>query len=109
MDRREEELLIRAAMAARLPWLSPDAEPELVYKTDSQELIDKCCHCMHSECVDCIAGRTHEHVGQPTKTDRNTFADLLLKGFGREQICSVLGIGDRTYYRYKKLMKGAIA
>ena len=96
-------------MAARLPWLSPDAEPEGVFQTDSQELIDRCCRCTHSECVDCIAGRKQSQNGRPKKADMNTFADLMLKGFDRKQICSALGIGKGTFYNYKNQLKGAIA
>jgi len=113
MNRREEEMLIKAAMAARLPWLSPDAEPEYVFVTDPPELIEKCCHCSRAECVDCIANREYEHAGNPygkqRKADIKTFADLLLKGFDRQQVCSALGIGNRTFYNYKNQLKGAMA
>lgn len=110
---RDEELLMKAALSARLPWFSPDAEPEYAYRTDPQDLIDRCCCCSRSECIDCISGRKAEHAGNPyggqNKADINKFADMILNGLTMSQVCSALGIGRSTFYNYKNKLKGAIA
>lgn len=113
MYRREEETLIKAAMCARLPWLSPDAEPEYIFQTDPPELIEKCCHCTRSDCVDCIAGMKYSQCGRPKNSNKvslSDFTELLTRGLNREQVCSLLGIGRATFYNYKnQLLKGAMA
>lgn len=110
MDRREEEMLIRAAMSARLPWLSPDAEPEYTYTVDPQELIEQCCHCSKAVCVNCIAGEKQERKGgSQKKADITTFADLFRRGLTMQQVCDSLGIGKRTFYNYRNQLKGALA
>lgn len=108
---RDEELLMKAASSARLPWFSPDAEPEHVYRTDSQEQIDKCCNCTKEYCVNCVAGCNSDLIGRPQKGDSNSFAELMLRGLSMQQVCDALGIGRATFYRYKNQlnMKGAIA
>lgn len=110
MAKREEEMLIKAAMSARLPWLSPDAEFSMAYTMDSQELIDKCCNCTREYCINCIAGCTHGVSGRPKK-DTNSFAELIKRGLSMSQVCEALGIGKATFYRYKQELigKGAIA
>ncbi len=111
MNRREEEMLIKAAMSARLPWLSPDAEPEYVYTIDPPELIDKCCHCSKSVCVNCIGGEKQDRAGQPKKADLLVFAKLVKDGLSVRQVCENLGIARGTFYNYKNqlIMKGALA
>lgn len=113
MNKWEEEMLIKAAMSARLPWFSSDAELEYTFKTDPPELIEKCCHCTQADCVNCIANMTHEKQGRPKgtkKADLASFAYLLTKGLSQEQVCSLLGIGKRTFYNYKnQVLKGAFA
>lgn len=113
MNRRDEELLVKAAMTARLPWFSPDAEPEYIFQTDPPELIEKCCNCTESDCVNCIAGMKHLETGRPknaNKTSLSDFTELLTRGLNREQVCSLLGIGRATFYNYKnKILKGAMA
>lgn len=110
---RDDELLIRSALSARLPWLSADAEiePEYMYSTDPQELIDQCCNCTKAYCVNCIAGYNTEALGRPPKGDANSFAELIRCGLSMSQVCKALGIGKSTFYRYKSElnMKGAIA
>ena len=110
MDRREEEMLIRAAMSARLPWLSPDAEYDMAYTMDTQEQIDQCCCCTREYCVNCIAGGKHVNQGRP-RIDTDSFADMVRRGSPMAQICEALGIGKRTFYRYKSELigKGALA
>lgn len=110
MDRREEEMLIKAAMAARLPWNSLDAEPEYVFVTDPPELIEKCCHCSKAVCVNCIAGGKRERKGgSQKKADLSVFTQLVRDGFSAKQVCMTLGIGKQTFYNYKNQLKGALA
>lgn len=114
MDRRDEELLVKAAMTARLPWFSPDAEPEYIFQTDPPELIEKCCHCTESDCVNCIAERKYEPTGKskgkPRKAEQTAFIQLITEGLSVKQVCAALGIGRRTFYNYKnKILKGATA
>lgn len=110
MDRREEEMLVRAAMSARLPWLSPDAEPEYTYTVDPQELIEQCCHCSKAVCVNCIAGEKQERKGgSQKKADLSVFTQLVRDGFSAKQVCMTLGIGKRTFYNYRNQLKGALA
>ena len=107
---RDDELLVKAALYARLPWLSPDAEPEYAYPTDPQELIDKCCNCPNEDCVDCISGRKRAHPGGSSKrAELSVFIQLVTEGLSMKQVCNALGIGKRTFYNYKNQMKGAIA
>ena len=109
---RDDELLVRAALSARLPWLSPDAEPEYGYSTDPQELIDKCCNCPCADCVDCIGGGKKTRKGRPSAAnDLTAFAKLVMDGISVNQVCAILGIGRSTFYNYKNQlnMKGAIA
>lgn len=112
MTRREEEMLIRAALSARLPWFSLDAEPEYRYTTDPQETIDKCCRCTRAKCSNCIEkGVKRTHAGQPRKVDATVFAELITKGLPVKQICELLGIGRATFYNYRNelIRKGATA
>ena len=105
-------MLIRAAMSARLPWLSPDAEPEYLYTVDPPELIEKCCCCSKATCVNCIAGGKHEHSGgSQKKADLSVFAQLIRDGLSVKQVCTALGIGKQTFYNYKNQLnlKGALA
>ena len=111
MDRRDEEMLIRAAMSARLPWLSPDAEYDMAYTMDTQEQIDQCCCCTMEYCVNCMGGGKHERRGRPRIDDSDSFAEMVKRGSPMSQICEALGIGKRTFYRYKSelIRKGALA
>lgn len=111
MDRRDEELLIRAAMSARLPWLSPDAEYSMVYTMDTQEQIDQCCHCSRDVCVNCIAGGKQGFIGSQKKADLSMFAQLVRDGLSVRQVCESLGIKRSTFYNYRNQlgMKGALA
>ena len=115
MDKNEEEMLIRAALKARLPWFSLDAEPEFMFITDSQETIDKCCCCTKAVCINCVEGGKQTHAGNPyggkKKADISVFADLIRDGLSMKQVCELLGIGRATFYNYRKqlIAKGAMA
>jgi hypothetical protein len=111
MTRREEEILIRAALSARLPWFSPDAEPDICYTIDPQETIDRCCNCQRAKCINCIDNVTHDHAGHPRKVDIIVFASLLREGLPMKQVCKLLGIGKQTFYNYRNELigKGATA
>lgn len=107
---RDEELLMKAALSARLPWFSPDAEPEYAYRTDPQEQIDKCCSCPNAVCINCLSGRKSDHRGRDEKlSDPSVFIQLIAEGLSVKQVCATLGIGRKTFYNYKNKLKGAIA
>ena len=106
---RDEELLIKSARHARVPWLSPDAEFSVKYSYDSQEQIDRCCNCSKETCVNCIAGGKQDIHGSYKKADPAVFTQLVTEGLSVKQICSALGIGRTTFYTYKNNMKGAYA
>ena len=113
METMQVTALLKSAYNARRPWLSPDAMFEFVHTIDSQELIDKCCCCNYSECINCIAcksvanrsGRTRKVSGSLLED----FADMIYNKVPQKNICEKLGISRSTYFNYKKeIMKGVM-
>lgn len=99
---REQEL-IKAVQSAILPWAI--GEKLNIQSWDTQEQIDKCCHCRLADCTNCMEVERNTG-GRGKKRDTTRFADLYLQGLTRDQICTILNITTRTFYRLVKQFKG---
>lgn len=65
-DRFFEDMLIKSARGATLPWKSMDALPpvKIGRAMDSQAQIDKCLSCSKCDCTNCLHGRKSKYVSK---------------------------------------------
>lgn len=98
-----------AQSAAHL-WNSPYALPETKesYFSEPQDKINKCLSCTHSECFNCLSGRKQPKQGRPKKATSDLFAFLVAIQLPISEICEVLSISRRTYFRKEQQLLSSI-
>ncbi len=95
--------MYESAAGAVRPWNSLDAESEF-YELPQQQSIEVCLTCKHcaSRCDNCPDWNT-TGIGRPRKTvDTKKLSELLRLKRCNAEVCSALGISERTLQRLKK-------